>query len=437
MSRRQQSILVSLARLCVIVFALMFTVGCLDLTTVAQRSPSPVVTPATLATPSQISIAASQSTLQPTLTPSLIATASSTSFVDGITYTVQSGDTLAAIADRFGIPLVALIAANPNVTPDSLHPGQVLTIPRAGRLTQIAMAQSTAAPATVSPVAAVQSPNQPTLLTVTPAPTLAVIRYRSISGISEHAHQIFLYGQTLGNRANTFSKVGDSITLGFNYVIKEPAFLYPIGKDNYNLEGYSGLQPVVDFYLPAMAQDGNPFVHTSLAAKGGWSAGSVIDPHVTNPNCNVGEAPLDCEYRVVKPSVALIMLGTNDVRTTPPDAYERYLRKIIETSIGKGIIPVVSTIPALHRDWAAGRVEPLNQVILKLAQEYDVPLWDYAAALRGLPNDGLSLDGVHPSVPPNGRPADFTAENLKYGYTVRNLTALQVLDAIWRSALHP
>ena len=43
---------------------------------------------------------------------------------------VQSGDTMTAIAKKFGVSLAALEAANPQVTnPDLIFPGQVLTIP--------------------------------------------------------------------------------------------------------------------------------------------------------------------------------------------------------------------------------------------------------------------------------------------------------------------
>jgi hypothetical protein len=39
-------------------------------------------------------------------------------------------------------------------------------------------------------------------------------------------------------------------------------------------------------------------------------------------------------------------------------------------------------------------------------------------------------------VPPDKATTAFTPENLKYGYTVRNLTALQALDAIWRLVIY-
>jgi tyrosinase len=45
-------------------------------------------------------------------------------------YIVQQGDTLTAIATRFGVSLAALIAANPQITnPNLIFPGQIITIP--------------------------------------------------------------------------------------------------------------------------------------------------------------------------------------------------------------------------------------------------------------------------------------------------------------------
>jgi LysM repeat protein len=46
------------------------------------------------------------------------------------TYTVRAGDTLAKIAARFGVPVSAILAANPQITnPDRIYIGQRLTIP--------------------------------------------------------------------------------------------------------------------------------------------------------------------------------------------------------------------------------------------------------------------------------------------------------------------
>ncbi len=48
---------------------------------------------------------------------------------DGI-YTIQSGDTMSAIASRFGVSLTELMNANPGVNPRALQIGQKIMIPR-------------------------------------------------------------------------------------------------------------------------------------------------------------------------------------------------------------------------------------------------------------------------------------------------------------------
>ncbi|MBO8163344.1 MAG: LysM peptidoglycan-binding domain-containing protein [Brevibacillus sp.] len=52
-------------------------------------------------------------------------------------YIIQFGDTLYAIAARFGLPLRDLLAANPQITqPDLIFPGQVIEIPDTGQPAQ-------------------------------------------------------------------------------------------------------------------------------------------------------------------------------------------------------------------------------------------------------------------------------------------------------------
>lgn len=64
-------------------------------------------------------------------------------------YEVVPGDTLGEIAERLGVSVEALAAANNLADPDALIPGQVLTIPRpgAGTATPSATAAGTASPA--------------------------------------------------------------------------------------------------------------------------------------------------------------------------------------------------------------------------------------------------------------------------------------------------
>lgn len=248
-----------------------------------------------------------------------------------------------------------------------------------------------------------------------------------VTGISQHARDIFLAGRNRGNRANVFSKVGDSITVSGQ-------FLFPIGSGQYDLRGYGRLAEVVAHFSAGYARTGNSYYNTSLAAKNGWSSWSVLAPSLADRAvCRTNESPLMCEYRITRPAVALIMLGTNDVLGTTADAYRANMRRVVADTIAMGIIPVVSTIPPFQRSGYEGRADELNAILISVAQEYDVPVWHYWAALQPLPNHGLALDGVHPSWSP--APADFTADNLRYGYTVRNLTALEVLDAVWRQVM--
>jgi LysM repeat protein len=61
----------------------------------------------------------------PTDTPAATATPSSV----GQTYTVQDGDFPAKIAEKFGIPVEDLLAANPGINPTGMHIGDVIVIP--------------------------------------------------------------------------------------------------------------------------------------------------------------------------------------------------------------------------------------------------------------------------------------------------------------------
>ncbi len=254
--------------------------------------------------------------------------------------------------------------------------------------------------------------------------------YAYITGIRRRSVEIFEAGQRLGNHPNVFSKVGDSITV-------TNAFLVPFSQGYYTLGEYAYLQTTLDYFLTGVARTGNPFANESLVAKNGWRASSVLSTENTNPQvCPPDELPLICEYRLTRPAIALIMFGTNDVIPTPPQNFEQDLRGVIDISIQMGVIPVLSTIPEYKQVNMRQEVAELNGIITALAQAYEIPLWDYHLTLAGLPNQGIGEDGVHPSVS-YAHPAQFTGEYLDLGMTIRNLTALQVLDALYWAIIQP
>lgn len=271
----------------------------------------------------------------------------------------------------------------------------------------------------------------PDTIPVNPDYTVPYDAAALVSGITSHARRIFERGQALGNRADIFSKVGDSITVA-------PHTLFPIGEGIYNLDAYTYLQPVIDFYSKSLARTHNSFANESLAAQIGWMTNTLLSPQNANPDlCQYGESPLACEYRLVRPSVALIMLGTNDVEHMGADLYRFYLIQIVELSLDRGVIPVLTTIPP--RPGYETGIAQLNQTILEVARTYSVPLLDYYASMEKLPNLGLDVDKVHPSIPPLGYngAANFNTYNLGYGYVMRNLTLLHALDALWRQVIQP
>ena len=278
---------------------------------------------------------------------------------------------------------------------------------------------------TVSISGAVATPT--VIASLTPAP---ISQRPVVSGITSYTNEIFQRGQANGKRANIFSKVGDSLTVA-SYV------LYPIGWGTYNLRAYQHFQPAINFFSSATARDGNSFSNNSLAADNGWTTQSVLDPTLAHPQvCLSGESPLICEYRVTQPAIALILLGTNDVGQLSATTFQENLRQIVQLSVDAGIIPVLSTLP--ERYGYPREIAEFNAIINQIARENGVPLWDYGDAMRQLPNAGLSADFVHPSWPPGdvATAADFTEANLQYGYVMRNLTALQVLDVIWRRVIN-
>lgn len=247
-----------------------------------------------------------------------------------------------------------------------------------------------------------------------------------IHNLTAHSREIFLEGQAQGNRANVFSKVGDSITDVW-------AFLNPIGDGVYDLHDYDYLQPVINYFSTTIARSGNSFNNVSLSAVSGWNSFDVLNPDKVADTCP-RLTPLECEYTLAKPSAAIIMIGTNDA-TAAVDlaAYEANVRRMVEISIENGVVPVLSTIP--YDQW--GDEQAYNQVIISTAVSYDVPWMDFHAVTWDLPNHGIEpADGVHPSVPPTNDPTNFSEENLQYGHTVRNLLVLHVLDALWRQVMY-
>jgi hypothetical protein len=219
-------------------------------------------------------------------------------------------------------------------------------------------------------------------------------------------------GLARGADPKAFAKVGDCETLTDWFLVD-----FDKGSRFYNLGPYSSLQAVID-------QFNGSFQRKSKASMRGFTAASALSPIWADPQvCKPGETPLACEYRVQKPVISFIMLGTNDVNHKA--TFETNLRKIIEISLAQGVLPVLTT----KADNLEGDHQ-LNRTIVALAYEYDIPLWNFWLAVQPLPNHGLQADGAHLTPAPN----HFELPDaLQSAWPVRNLQALQVLELVMRA----
>lgn len=232
-----------------------------------------------------------------------------------------------------------------------------------------------------------------------------------VPSISDHVIDIYQTGLKLGNNPKAFSKIGDCGST--------PAWFmgdFDRGSRYYDLGQYTGLQAVIDEFHGS-------FDRTSLAARSGFNASALFVPLWSDQTyCQPDETPLACEFRNQRPIIVFIMLGTNDI--WHPADFEPEMRKIIEFSLNNGTIPILSTkADNQERDGS------INATIARLSVEYDIPLWNFWAAVQPLPNHGLQEDGAHLTF---GANQFDNPDDMQKAWPVRNLTALQVLDAVWR-----
>jgi hypothetical protein len=317
-----------------------------------------------------------------------------------------------------GVPEVPLatLQKQPSLTVEQRSPSPTKTVPP----TPLASSASPEPSAQVIPFPTSIPTNDPTQfspLAPTRDPNEDWMSFPIIPAITDTTRQIYQKGLALGNNPNAFSKVGDCNTLSprfLTYFDETPASNF------YNLEAFSDLKQVISHFSGS-------FKRESLAVGDGFNTSAILSPFRADLNfCEVSESPLECEYRLHKPSFALIVIGTDDY--LKPADFEDNVRQIVEITINDGVVPILAT--------KADDANQLNYnpIIAKVAEEYDVPLWNLWLAQQPLPEHGL-LDNVHPT----GTFAafDFSASNLgTYGWPVRNLTALQVLEAVWQGVIH-
>ncbi len=259
---------------------------------------------------------------------------------------------------------------------------------------------------------------------------LGVYAAQITPGVRNAMRKVYALGLQLGNNPRVFSKVGDCLE-------GQVWFLYQYGDGNpYELGNYGRLQDVINHFMVSPRPGvPNPYIAASQAAHAAFTSASVQDAEWADPKlCQVGESPLACEYRVNKPSVAIIMFGVVDVESLTAAQFSSSLRKVVKQTLALGIIPIMSTAPEnlAYGDKAA----QFNRIVTQIAAENSAPLIHLRDALYPLTDHGLDHDGLHLTPGAAWTRVAFTAPQLQLGLPVWNLLALQSLDNVWRHIMN-
>ncbi|MFN2136278.1 MAG: hypothetical protein ACK2UK_10010, partial [Candidatus Promineifilaceae bacterium] len=261
------------------------------------------------------------------------------------------------------------------------------------------------------PAAAADLPPKPAGLSVNGLPESAFILFsdeaRSV------AQETFARGQALGRNPRAFTTAGDSTT-------EIPFFLGRFDEGPYNLGDYAYLQPVVDAFQGS-------FNHDSASVRVGLHSWTLFDPAwADEATCLAGEAPLPCEIRQQNPSILFIRLGSNDYGV--PELFDKSIREAVEYALEQGVIPVIGT----KADRGEGS-DQNNALLRQIAADYDLLLWDFDLVAGTLPDRGLDEDHVHMTT---FYAHDYTQpEAFLRGHSLHNLTALMVLDTLWKEVI--
>lgn len=253
---------------------------------------------------------------------------------------------------------------------------------------------------------------------------------------TEAVYDTFQQGQALNNRAQVFTKVGDSNSTSGD-------FLRPLGMRHgeCQLGAYAYLQETVDYFSVSPREPySNSFDTTNLTTVNGLTTAAALDPlWASDPACEANESLLSCEYRVVKPSVSVIMIGLMDLEYYSVDLFASNLAVIVQQSINQGVIPVLTTFPVLP-DYPSAEQSlweknlDLNIAMLDVAEHHQTPLIHLWKAAQTLPQYGIGPDRTHLRHE-LGSFCAFDGAEQRVGGTLRNLLTLQALDMLRRDVL--
>jgi hypothetical protein len=223
------------------------------------------------------------------------------------------------------------------------------------------------------------------------------------SFIDPSLKKIYERGLSLGNDPHAFSIFGDCQT-------RPGEFFGVFETDAATVQGLSPeLRETVAYFTGS-------FNREASTSQDGTTPGALLwdQWHRGEYGCTFAETPVECELRTHRPSFIIIQVGTHfESRNT------EYLRKIIDQLLDAGVIPILAT-KADNRE----KDERINRDMALLATEYDLPLWNFWAAVSSLPNRGLYTR--------DDRPLQGDIYLTDEAALIHRMTGLEALNAVWR-----
>lgn len=257
----------------------------------------------------------------------------------------------------------------------------------------------------ITPVAT--STVTPTSIARTPPPVRDPTKWKAWAVIPDvidpSLQKVYERGQAFGNDPHAFSLFGDCQA-------RPGEFFGPFETDPEFVQSLSPeLQEVVENFKGSFSRE-------SPTAQDGTTPGSLLwnQWHRGEYGCTFAETPVQCELRIHHPSFVIIQIGTHfESRNT------EYLRKVILQLMDAGVVPILAT-KADNRE----KDERINKDMAALAAEYDLPLWNFWAALSDLPDRGLYTRQDRPLQGPI-----YLNDEAKIRH---RMTGLEALNVVWR-----
>lgn len=281
---------------------------------------------------------------------------------------------------------------SPIVTPEATSTPRLTSTPRT---TPTADPASTSLPPATASAAA----------RITATPDNSWMRLPVLPSPSENLRDIYQRGLALGNDPNAFSLFGDCQARPeefFGIYETDPLAVSDLPPE---------LRELVDNF-------NGSFNRESPTAQDGTTPGALLwtQWHRGRFGCTFAETPVQCELRLHNPSFVIIQIGSHyESRNT------EYLRRVISQLIEKGVVPLLAT-KADNRELD----HRVNRDVALLAAEFNLPLWNFYAALNDLPDRGLYVM--------RNREYQGAIYLNEQAQEIHRRTGLEALNLVWRMA---